>query len=311
LDILLSFFEKEYDIVFVKRKGGNRMNVALIGTGLMGFPMAEKLLEAGFSTTVFNRTHQKAEPLKPLGAHIAETPSEAINSADVVILMLTDYRAIEGTLFSAAKPVDFSNRTIIQMGTILPEESLNLSKRVSHSGGAYLEAPVLGSIPNVKGKQLLVMVGATEEQFHTYEKIFRAFGSNIYWIGEVGKAAVVKLALNHLIASLTAGFALSLGVVQENDVDVDIFMSVLRHSALYAPTFDKKLSQMLERNFAGANFPLKHLQKDVNFIYTLANTAGLNTVGLEALREIFIRAVEQGLAEADYSALYNAVYPKK
>ena len=287
------------------------MNVALIGTGLMGFPMAEKLLEAGFSTTVFNRTREKAEPLKALGANIAETPSEATRSAEVVILMLTDYRAIEETLFSAAEPVDFSNRTIIQMGTILPEESLNLSEKVRQGGGAYLEAPVLGSIPNVKGKQLLVMVGASEEQFHAYEKIFRTFGSNIYWIGEVGKAAVVKLALNHLIASLTAGFALSLGVVQENDVDVDIFMSVLRHSALYAPTFDKKLSQMLERNFAGANFPLKHLQKDVDLVHTLARNAGLNTIGLQALREIFVRAVKEGFADADYSALYNAVYPKK
>lgn len=287
------------------------MNVALIGTGLMGFPMAEKLLEAGFNTTVFNRTRAKTEPLKARGANIAETPSEAIRSAEVVILMLADYPAIEETLFAAGKAVDFSDRTIIQMGTILPEESLKLGERVRQGGGVYLEAPVLGSIPNVKEKQLLVMVGATEEQFHAHEKIFRAFGSNIYWIGEVGKAAVVKLALNQLIASLTAGFALSLGVVQKHDVDVDIFMSILRHSALYAPTFDKKLPQMLERNFAGANFPLKHLQKDVDLVHTVARSAGLNTVGLQALREIFIRAVEQGFAEADYSALYNAIYPEK
>ena len=287
------------------------MNIALIGTGLMGFPMAEKLLQAEFPTMVFNRSAEKAEPLRAQGAHIAASTAEAVSSAEVVILMLSDYLAIRETLFSKEAQPDWKSRTVIQMGTILPGESRRLAEDIGRGGGEYLEAPVLGSIPNVREKNLIVMVGSTQDQFHQYEKIFRAFSSDIYWVGEVGKAATVKLALNQLIVSLTAAFSLSLGMVQKSGADVDIFMSILRRSALYAPTFDKKLPRMLERNFSQPNFPVKHMLKDVNLIFSEAKSLGLNTTLLETAREILALAIERQLADADYSALFEAICPGK
>jgi 3-hydroxyisobutyrate dehydrogenase len=283
------------------------MKVTLIGTGLMGFPMAEKLLEAGFRTTVYNRTPSKAEPLGERGAGIAGTAAEAIQASEIIILMLADYPAIESVLFANDTSPDFKDRTIIQMGTILPAESLQLREMVRKSGGEYLEAPVLGSIPNVQARQLILLVGATQDQFREFETVFRAFGSDIYWIGDVGKAAAVKLALNHLIVGLTASFSLSLGLVQKNGIDVDLFMAILRHSALYAPTFDKKLSRMLERDFGDAHFPVKHLCKDVDLVLKESQSAGLNTTVLEGIREVLERTVELGHAEADYSALFDAI----
>lgn len=287
------------------------MNIALFGAGLMGFPMAEKLLQAGFSTAVFNRTTAKAEPLREQGARIAYSAAEAVSFAEALILMLSDYSAIREVLFPKKAPPDLKDRTVIQMGTILPGESRQLFEEIGRGGGEYLEAPVLGSIPNVKEKNLIVMVGSTRDQFQQYEKIFRAFGSDIYWVGEVGKAAAVKLALNQLIVSLTAAFSLSLGIVQKSGADVDVFMAILRHSALYAPTFDKKLPRMLERNFSEPNFPVKLLLKDVNLIFSEAESLGLNTVLLKAIREILTLTMERQLADADYSALFEAIYPAK
>jgi 3-hydroxyisobutyrate dehydrogenase len=287
------------------------MKVTLIGTGLMGFPMAEKLLEAGFQTTVYNRTRPKAEPLAEQGAAIAEMPAEALQASEKIILMLADYPAVESVLFARDKSPDLKNRTVIQMGTIRPAESCALGETVRKNGGEYLEAPVLGSIPNVEARQLIMLVGAARDQFQEHETVFRAFGSDIYWIGEVGKAAAVKLALNHLIAGLTATFSLSLGLVQKNGIDVDVFMAILRHSALYAPTFDKKLPRMLERDFSAAHFPLKHLRKDVDMMLEESRSAGLNTAVPEALSNVLNRTVEMGHAEADYSALFDAIYPGK
>lgn len=287
------------------------MKVALLGTGLMGYPMAEKLLEAGFPTIVFNRTRAKAEPLREKGAEIAATPQEAVNSAEIIILMLTDYPVIRQTLFPAGAEIDLRNRTVIHMGTILPEESSELQRSVRRGGGDYLEAPVLGSIPNVRERRLIVMVGSTREQFAIHEKLFRCFGSEIYWVGEAGKAAAAKLALNQLIVSLVAAFSLSLGIVQAYDIDVDVFMAILRHSALYAPTFDKKLPLMRERNFRNPNFPVKHLLKDLELIHGAAQSAGLNTAVLEAQRQILRSAIDMGFGEDDYSALFNAVCPLK
>ena len=85
-------------------------------------------------------------------------------------------------------------------------------------------------------------------------------------IGPVGSAAAIRLAMNQLICSLTTSFALSLGLIIREGIDIDIFMKILRDSALYAPTFDKKLQRMLERNYENPNFPAKHLLKDTNIL---------------------------------------------
>ncbi|MGW8179302.1 MAG: NAD(P)-binding domain-containing protein, partial [bacterium] len=123
------------------------MKVALIGTGLMGRPMAERVLTAGYHLTVFNRSPEKAELLRSSGAEIAATAAAAIGSAECVILMLADGTAIRDVLFNSEPTADLQDRTVIQMGTISPAESIDLQKEVLERGGEYLEAPVLGSIP--------------------------------------------------------------------------------------------------------------------------------------------------------------------
>ena len=288
------------------------MKLALLGTGLMGYPMAEKLLEAGYQLIVYNRTIEKARPLSEKGARVAETPGEAIEAADVILLMVTDATAIEAMLFSGKETINFHQKLIVQMGTILREESLRFAQQITERGGSYVEAPVLGSIPDVKAGKLITMVSAAQKElFEQLSPIFEAFSSDIHWVGEVGKAAVLKLALNQLIASLTAAFSLSLGLVREYNIDPDLFMGILRKSALYAPTFDKKLPRMLERNFENPNFPAKHLLKDVNLIAAEAQSAGLNTALVDAVREILKVTLKAGYGEGDYSVLYNAIHPPR
>ena len=131
------------------------------------------------------------------------------------------------------------------------------------------------------------------------------FWSN--YIGEVGTASALKLALNQLIAALTSGFALSLGLVERQGVDVEKFMEILRDSALYAPTFDKKLERMRQRNFENPNFPTKHLLKDVDLFLSQAEDNGLNTEGLKGIRDIIQQTIELGLSDSDYSALFSAI----
>ncbi len=283
------------------------MNIAVLGIGLMGKPLAERLLQANYSVTVYNRTISKAQELQRLGAKIAQTPLEAIEKAEVVILMLTDATAIREVILGTETADKLQNRTIIQMGTISPDESRSIQEEVEKEGGQYLEAPVLGSIPQAKDGTLLVMVGATASQFEEYKPILQQFGSQPEYIGEVGTASALKLALNQLIAALTSGFALSLGLIERQGVDVDKFMSILRESALYAPTFDKKLDRMQHRNFENPNFPTKHLLKDVNLFLNQAEENGLNTEVLQGIRRILQQTMELGLSDKDYSALFSAI----
>lgn len=279
--------------------------------------MAQRLLNAGVPLVVYNRTREKAEPLKAAGAEIAESVAAAVRDSNCIILMLTNAQAVRETLLSEVRsspgqgPSPLAGRTVIQMSTIAAADSQALSQEVIALDAEYLEAPVLGSTPQAEAGELIVMVGASPEQFQRWRGLLKSFGPEPRLIGPVGQAASLKLAMNQLIASLTAAFGLSLGFIQRQGVDVEQFMAILRHSALYAPTFDKKLSRMLERNFADPNFPTKHLLKDVELFLTEAAAIGLNTSSLVGVKHLLDSAIAQGLVEADYSALFAAINPQE
>ena len=285
------------------------MQVGIFGTGLMGTPIAVRLLTTKIPVVAYNRTEEKLSALQAMGAEVTTSPLTAINKADCLILMLTNSAAIKSVLLTENNLSSLSNRTIIQMGTIAPSESREIHDAVVAAGGEYLEAPVLGSIPEAKTGKLLVMVGARESQFQQWQSLLRHFSPEPRLIGPVGTAAALKLALNQLIAGLTETFALSLGFIQRQGVDVAQFMNILRESALYAPTFDKKLARMCDRNYANPNFPTKHLLKDTDLFLQQAREIGQDITGLAGIREIIHQAIVLGLADADYSAIYSAINP--
>jgi 3-hydroxyisobutyrate dehydrogenase len=283
--------------------------IAIIGTGLMGRPMAERILAAGYPLSAYNRTLEKAAPLKDLGAKVAESGVDAILNSSCIVLMLSDYEAIRHVLFGRDSTGALSGRTFIQMGTISPQESVSLSKDIMKYGGDYLEAPVLGSTPEAMEGKLIVMVGASPDQFERWSVLLSCFGPDPLLIGRVGQAAALKLAMNQLIAGLMSAFSLGLAFVESSGVSADRFMDILRQSAFYAPTFDKKLRRMLERDFSNPNFPTKHLAKDIGLFLAAAKALNLETAGLEGIRKIIEKAIFQGQSEEDYSAIHNIIYP--
>ena len=285
--------------------------VAVFGTGLMGVPIAERLLDAGYKVVVWNRTPQKTQTLEQKGALVAETAAQAVKSAEVLITWLADRVAIQEVLFPAERASLLEGKTILQMGTIGPAHSRNLEDAAIAHGAQYVEAPVLGSIPEAKKGTLLVMVGSSEAQFAKFEPMLKVFSGEPRYIGPVGQAAAMKLAFNQLIASLTAAFSLSLGLIQEEGVRVEQFMDMLRESALYAPTFDKKLLRMLERDYTNPNFPTRHLLKDADLFLDAAGDCGLTAACLEGVRDTIAVALAKGLADVDYSAIYEVIHPPR
>jgi 3-hydroxyisobutyrate dehydrogenase-like beta-hydroxyacid dehydrogenase len=281
--------------------------IALLGTGLMGYPMAERLLGAGQRVRVYNRTREKAEPLEEKGAAVCDTPAEAIEGADCVILMLAAADAIRHLLFDSEPRPDLKGRTVIQMGTISPQQSRAVRDLVETREGEYLEAPVLGSPIQTRGGKLIVMVGGSGEQYRRWRPLLEHLGPEPLHVGEVGAAAALKLALNQLIAAHMAAFSLSYGFVEQEGVDLQVFLRVLRQSALYAPMFDNKLPRVEKRDFANPNFPVKHLLKDVTLFLEAAKDTSVDPAALEGVRAILQRAMAQGLGDLDYSALSEAV----
>lgn len=283
--------------------------LAVLGTGLMGRPIAGRLLAAGYEVTVWNRTPDKAAPLAAEGATVAPSPAAAIREAEAVVLMLADAPAIRDTLPSGEPAELLRGRTVIQMGTIAPSESLELEAVLAEHGAGYLEAPVLGSIAEASAGRLVVLAGASPEEFERWLPLLRALGPDPRLVGPPGHAAALKLALNQLIATITTAYALGLGMVRRSGVDLELWAEIVRSSALYAPTFDKKFDRMVERRFLPANFPARLLLKDLRLVADQAQRLGLFAPFLGGLVAIVERTVDAGLGEADYSALAAAVEP--
>ncbi|MBK1716263.1 NAD(P)-dependent oxidoreductase [Thiocystis violacea] len=283
------------------------MKTAVLGMGLLGAEIALRLKRQGHEVTCWNRGAERAEAARGRGLRIAPTAAEAIAAADLTLLLLSDARAILDTLFENGDADALAGRVLVQMGTIAPRESRGIGAHVAAQGGEYLEAPVLGSLPEAREGTLILMAGGDPDLFGRCLPVFRDLSRDPRRIGEIGQGAALKLAMNQLIAGLTATFSLSLGLVRHEEIDVDQFMSLLRSSALHAKTFDKKLDKYLSHDYGAANFPLKHLRKDVRLFRRAAEEAGLDTRLIEAIDACCLQAESMGLGDQDYSALYEAM----
>lgn len=299
------------------------MSVALLGTGLLGSAIGQRLLEQGESVNAWNRHRERMRPLAALGATTCADPATAVLASDWVITVLSDgavtrsvlercglvgrpgAQASGGMETGGTGTGDGHGRVVLQMGTIAPSESRELAVAITGTGNAYLEVPVLGSRPEALAGTLQVMAAGPEALFQEALPLLRLLGAEPQLLGPVGSALETKLALNQLIASLTHAFSLSLHLVRRSGVEVERFMDLLRASTLYAPTFDKKLKRMLEDEYSDPNFPTAHLRKDLELFLAAARARGLGTSGLEGLAQLLAAAAGTELDGLDYSALHR------
>ncbi|HER35684.1 MAG: NAD(P)-dependent oxidoreductase [Halothiobacillaceae bacterium] len=274
--------------------------IGVIGLGLMGSAMARRLAECGLPVIGYNRHPRDVEGIETL-----DNLGETAERAGTLWLMISDFPACREVIDSLGE-TGIRDHVVINSSTIAPAESAEIARRVEALGGEYLEAPVLGSIPQATTGTLQLLLGGSEALAVRLDDRLRALGTPTHF-GAIRSGAGAKLAFNQLIGSLTAAFSMSLGLVQREGVDVEKFMATLRESALYAPTFDKKLDNMLEHSFEQANFPLKHLLKDIRLFTQSAGSQGIDTHLLIGLQHVLEEGVYAGHGNHDYSALFESV----
>lgn len=277
-------------------------SVAVLGTGLLGTAIATRLQEQGLNVHVWNRNPSRIIPLVEKGAIAISDLRRAADGQRVLITVLRDGSSTASVIDTVGA---LQGSTVIPMGTMGVEESRKLAMQVVQQGGRYLEAPVLGSKPQALNGSLLVMAGGEAQVFEAQKPLLSHLCQEPLLVGPVGSGAATKLALNQLIASLTHSFSLSLQLIQRAGVPVETFMSILRPSALYAPTFDKKLQRMLDHTYADPNFSTALLRKDLRLFLEEAATAGLQDQGLSGLLSLLEQAKGTDLDEQDYCALHE------
>ena len=277
------------------------LTIALLGTGLLAEAIGRRLLEQGVTLKVWNRTAAKCEPLVEQGAVLIENLAGAAKGCHAVITVLRDGPVSAEVI---AELGDLDAVCCLPMGTMGISESRQLELQVRAQQGVYLEAPVLGSKPEARKGTLLVMAGGDVAVFEQQLPLLRLLSVDLKWMGPTGSASASKLALNQLIASLTHGYSLALRLVQASGLEVERFMEVLRPSALYAPTVDKKLDRMLSHDFSNPNFSTALLRKDLQLFVREAALSGVNAEALAGLVELLVRAEGTPLDAGDYSALH-------
>ena len=282
--------------------------IALLGTGLLGGAIGRRLLEQGHALKVWNRSPEKCQTLLEAGAEAISSLGEGARDCDTVISVLRDGPASAAVLQELS---DLQGSCVMGMGTMAIAESQTLEQQISAQNGHYLEAPVLGSRPEALKGSLLVMAGGTPELFERQQPILKTLSAEPRLMGPVGSGMASKLALNQLIASLTHGFSLALRLVQAQGVAVEDFMEVLRPSAVYAPTYDKKLERMLAQHYASPNFSTALLRKDLGLFLQASEQAGLQASGLQGILELLQRAQGEAIDTLDYCALHELTGPQR
>ncbi len=255
------------------------MIIAFLGTGLMGFPMAKKLLNAGFNLHIYNRSYDKTAALQQLGATPFKCPKQAIKNADIIITMLADANIQEQVLFNPATLAACkSNSLIIDMGSIAPDTAIEHAKQASKFHLCYLDAPVSGGTQGAENAELVIMVGGNKKDLRRAEPIFQALGKNTVHIGATGTGQIAKCANQAIVAITIGAVSEALLLAHQGGANISAVRNALLGGFAASKVLEQHGQRMLDRNFtAGATASVQ--LKDLTNITELANRNNLQLQG--------------------------------
>jgi 3-hydroxyisobutyrate dehydrogenase len=285
-----------------------RLSVAVLGTGIMGAPMARNLCSAGLDVRVWNRTRAKAEPLAEAGALVAGSPGEAVDGAEVVLTMLHDGPATAETV-SAAAPRLRRGAVWTQCTTAGLEGLPPLVELAREHGLEFVDAPVLGTRAPAEAGQLLMLAAGPERVRERIAPVLDAVGSRTVWVGEEpGAATRLKLVCNSWVLAVTHGTAEALALADGLGVDPGSFLDAVAGGALDMGYLRSKADVIHSRDFS-PSFAVSTAEKDARLIVAAGEEAGVRMDVAAAGAERFRRAAQLGHGDEDMAASYFASFP--
>ncbi len=282
--------------------------VGFVGLGVMGAPMAQNLVAAGFDVTVWNRTATRVAPVVERGARAAGSLVELARRCDVVVLSLTDSPDVESVLFADAGLAAGLARgsLVVDCSTISPERTREFADRLGARGVGLVDAPVSGGSEGATRGTLSIMVGGLDDDVARAEPLLRAMGTTVTHLGPVGSGQWAK-ALNQVILAgvyLAVAEGVTLGL--KAGLDVSRSLGALREGAAGSWVLSNRASRMIDNEYP-LGFKLRLHRKDLAIALELAHAVGatLPVTSLAATLEDGL--IGEGYGDEDNAALARAL----
>ena len=280
--------------------------IGFIGIGLMGLPMSKNIAKAGYNLTVFNRSKNKAEPLKEFGAKISNTLKDAVDGSDIVITMLTDDTAVDAVINNS----DFlenlkSGSIVIDMSSVKPTTATKHGNNLKLKSVNYLDAPVSGGTIGAEEASLAIMVGGEQNIFDYAFDILKTMG-NPTLVGPIGSGQVSKLA-NQIIVGLAIGaVAEAVTLCEKAGADPNKMIKALSGGWADSKVLQTHGKRMIDKDFSPKGKTSGQL-KDMNNILECSNNYNTHLPISNLVKEMYKSLVDKGHGETDHSSLYKEI----
>lgn len=281
------------------------MNIGIIGTGLMGSAIAQRLIERGFTVYVHNRTKQRSDALVRIGGIRIGNPLELGKKCSYVIISVTDGNAVKEILFGNNGLIYSNNSqlSIIDTSTVLPEDSIYCANLMKRKGYAMMQAPIMGGPDATRKGDVISIVSGDKKTIEKCRRILTNFSKKIFYAGHRdGAANYLKLGLNLNIALIAISLSESIIFIKKSKTDPTVFLDILNSTYFKTGLSEVKGPKMIRNNFE-PKFFLKNMLKDVQLLNECAkrNNASLSFSSLA--EQYFRMAVNRGYSELDYTAI--------
>jgi 3-hydroxyisobutyrate dehydrogenase len=285
----------------------DQKSVAVLGTGIMGAPMAKNIAAAGFDTRVWNRTRDKAEGL---GAPVADTPADAVSGADIVVTMLADGSAVDSVMTDGGALEAMRDDALwIQSSTVGIAATERLMQLADERGVTFVDAPVLGTKKPAEDGALVVLASGPDDARDRAQPVFDAIGGRTIAVGEAGAGTRLKLVVNSWIVDMLGALAETISLAQGLDISPELFFEAIGGGAMDAPYAHMKGGMMLKEEFP-PSFPLDLALKDARLVVDAARHNGADPEVAQAVVRLLERASELGHGDEDMAAIYYAAANK-
>jgi 3-hydroxyisobutyrate dehydrogenase len=286
---------------------GPPLTVAVLGTGVMGGPMARNIAGAGMTVRAWNRTIERAREIEGDGVIVAERPEDAVEGADVALTMLADASATL-EVAEAMLPALGPDAVWCQTGTIGIDATERCIDLAEGSGTPFVDAPVLGTAKPAQDGALTVLASGPDDAIGRCEPIFDAIGQRTVRAGPAGYGTRLKLAINAWVLALTQGTAEAVALGKALGVDLEKMIEALDGSPTDAPYFRMK-SKLMDEGEYPPSFSLRLAAKDAALMAEAAAKAGIDVPLIRTIAARLAEGVDAGYGDEDMAATYRLSAP--